>query len=93
MSKVTLELFILAVNKLRDLKEKYRKTKNEFESKEFHILIETDFKEIYGQNNDKIRKGHIKKELGELYEEKQKLKDEIDYQENLVEYYRGVINE
>lgn len=93
MVKVTLELFIIAVNKLRDMKTEYRKVKNEYESKEFHILIETDFKELYGQNNDKIRKGHIKETIGDLYEKKQLLKDEIEYQEHLIEYYRGVINE
>ena len=93
MSKVTLELFKIAIDELRDMKNDYRKIKSEYESKEFHILTNTDFKAIYDQNNDKIRKGHIQKEIGNLYNKKEFLKDKIEYQEHLVEYYNGLIKE
>ena len=32
------------------------------------IIAETDFKALYGKNNDKVRKEHVKKELSTWYD-------------------------
>lgn len=67
-----------SLNKQLDILEtKECFTKDEFEKKENEILLNTDFKEIYGQNNEKIRKNHVKEELSDLYNKKNKLKLEI----------------
>lgn len=43
--------------------------KKDYDQAEQKILNETDFKELYGANNDKIRRNHVKKELANQVEE------------------------
>ena len=93
MNLIRTELFKTTADELKILKEKYLKVKMEYEKREFEIITQTDFKTLYGQNNDKIRKGHVNKELGDKYKEMKELKDKIDYKQNILEYYKVTMNE
>ena len=44
------------------------KFKEKYHREEQRILEETDFKELYGANNQKIRDNHVKEELKDLYD-------------------------
>lgn len=57
--------------KLIELKEYYQKRENE-------IIQNVDFKTLYGANNEKIRKAHVKKTLKNTLEGKQNLELKID---------------
>lgn len=65
-------------NNLKENEEKLCNIKDKYKEQENEILLNTDFKSIYGQNNEKIRNQHIKKELENLYKEKQKLTLQIE---------------
>lgn len=71
------ELFDM--NKELDLrKEEYLSVRREYDKREFEIITTFDFKAEYGKDNEKIRKGHIKEELKELQDKKDRLSLQID---------------
>ena len=84
--------------KLAELEEEQMKLKKFFKEQEFEILTTYNFKETYGKDNDKIRDGHIRKELHEVKDkEKQneleinKLKREIDFIKSLMNMQRELL--
>lgn len=62
--------------------------KKDFEEKEFDIIINTDFDNIYGRNNEKIRKAHIMNELKEEYELMKQTECEHLENERMCDYYK-----
>jgi len=52
------------INGLLDKEYKLLTLKNYKEDKESYIINNTDFKKLYGANNDKVRKAHVTKKLG-----------------------------
>lgn len=85
------ELLEKTIENVKSCHQEYIKIRDEFERQELEILCNTDFKELYGANNDKIRKAHIKKELNDLYNHKNELKIELEYQRNLCDLYKEMI--
>lgn len=69
---------------LINLKETYAEQEQE-------ILSNTDFKELYGANNDKVRKNHIKKELKSLEDAKNDLNVSIDYLKRRIEFIKSIM--
>lgn len=53
-------------------------TKEQYSNREQEILNNTDFKELYGANNQKIRDNHVKKELKNIVDTKNSLELGID---------------
>lgn len=80
------------INELKEDEKELCSIKSIFNSKEFDILTNTNFNELYGQNNEKIRKEHIKKELKELIDKKEELKLKIDYNKRLLDLVKSMIN-
>lgn len=91
MKNYKLDLLQVTIELVKDTHINYIKVRDEFEKQELEILCNTDFKEIYGANNEKIRKAHIKKELKELYDKKNELKIDLEYRRNLVELYKEMV--
>lgn len=86
-----LDLLRITIENCRNTHIEYIQTRDEFERKELEILCNTDFKEIYGANNEKIRKAHVKKELKELYDKKNQLKIDLEYERNLIDLGKEMV--
>lgn len=67
-----------------------RQLKKEYLEKSQEIINNTDFKELYGRNNEAIRKEHINKELSELVESIDTLKLMISDRVRRIEYFKAV---
>lgn len=59
--------------------------------KSLEIENNTDFKAIYGKNNDKIRKEHVKNELSDWYETIKELKFSIDWIVRRISFLKQLI--
>ena len=70
---------------LFDLKASY----SQLEQK---IIEETDFKELYGRNNETVRKNHVKNELKDLVDRKHDLELRIDYLKRRCEFIRSIMS-
>lgn len=70
--------------KLWECKEKY-----ELQSEK--IIEETDFKELYGKNNEKLRKEHVKNILYKQHVEIKKLEFSIDYIKRRISYLKKLV--
>ena len=70
---------------LINLKEVYRE-------KEQEIIVNTDFKELYGANNEKVRKHHIEKTLQAMTDAKHDLEISIDYLKRRIDFIKNLMN-
>ena len=66
------------------------KVKNEYLKQSEDIISNTNFKDIYGRNNEGIRKLHIQNELKELCEQKTKLEQETKHMIRKIEYLKNL---
>ena len=55
------------------------------------IIAETDFKEIYGKNNDTVRKTHVKNELMTDYETIKALEFSVDWINRRISFLKELI--
>lgn len=69
---------------LYSLKEKYLMAEQK-------IINETDFKEIYGKNNEKIRNAHVKSKLSHLVMKMKYLEWSIDFINGYIPLLREII--
>ena len=67
------------------------KWKEVYHVKSEEIIAETDFKALYGKNNDKVRKDHVKTELKDWYDTIKELEFSIDYITRRISYLRELI--
>lgn len=65
--------------------------KQEYEDKSQEIIANTDFKELYGANNQKVRDNHIKKELSELTETINDTKLKVEYAKMRISFLKHLI--
>ncbi|WP_305554557.1 hypothetical protein [Methanobrevibacter sp. V74] len=66
------------------LKEKYNELSEE-------IIASTDFKQLYGKNNESVRKNHVKNELLDMANELKELEFSIDYCKRRLNYLKGLV--
>lgn len=79
---------------IRELSEKeidLINLKETYAEQEQEILSNTDFKELYGANNDKVRKNHIKKELKSLEDAKNDLIVSIEYLKRRIDFVKNIM--
>ena len=71
----------------------YMKLKEQYNSKEFEIVYMSDinFKELYGNTSEKVRKQHASVELKLLKDELQGLELSIDYLKRYISFLRELI--
>ena len=65
--------------------------KETYAEKEQEILTTVDFKEIYGANNEKVRRNHIKKELKPLEDSKNELETRISYLQRRIDFIKNLM--
>lgn len=69
---------------LLNLKETYNQMEQD-------IIENTDFKELYGANNQKVRDNHVKNELKDMVEQKQTLELRIDYLKRRIDFIKSIV--
>lgn len=80
------------VKELSDKEVELINLKEVYSEKEQEILLNTDFKELYGKNNDSIRKNHIKKTLQAMTDAKNDLEISISYLKRRIEFIKSLMN-
>ena len=65
--------------------------KTDYNNKEFELLTTFDFKREYGKDNEKIRKGHLRKVYKDLLEDIEDLELSIDYLKRRLTYLKGLV--
>ena len=79
---------------VEDLTEKeieYYYCKERYQSKADVIIAETDFKALYGANNQKVRDNHVKNELSKDYLHLKNLEFSIDWLGRRISFLRELI--
>jgi hypothetical protein len=74
-----LEEWSMLITELCDKEVDLFKCKNEYQVLSDKIIQDTDFKALYGANNQKVRDNHVKGELKDLYDRIKGLEFSIDY--------------
>ena len=65
--------------------------KQVYEIKANEIIEHTDFKELYGANNQKVRDNHVRNELSDWYDIIKDLEFSISYIERRISFLRELI--
>lgn len=69
---------------LINLKEMYLQLEQE-------IIDKTNFKELYGKNNESVRKNHVKNELKDIVDNRNELEISISYLKRKLDFQRQLI--
>ena len=80
-----------AIKELSEKEVELINLKEIYAEKEQEILLNTDFKELYGANNDKIRKNHVKKTLQAMTDAKNDLGVSIDYLKRRIDFIKNLM--
>ena len=80
------------VKELSDKEVELINLKEVYSEKEQEILLNTDFKELYGKNNEGIRKNHIKKTLQAMTDAKNDLEISISYLKRRIEFIKSLMS-
>ena len=62
-----------------------------YEIKANEIIEHTDFKELYGANNQKVRDNHVRNELSDWYDTIKELEFSIDYISRRISFLRELV--
>lgn len=65
--------------------------KQVYEIKANEIIEHTDFKELYGANNQKVRDNHVRNELSDWYDTIKELEFSIAYIERRISFLRELV--
>ena len=79
------------VNELSIKEEELYELKNKIQGKEELILKETDFKALYGANNQKVRDNHVRGLLESDFQMKHDLEMSIDYLSRRISFLRELV--
>lgn len=80
-----------SINELNDISIELINLKETYAQMEQDIIENTDFKEIYGANNQKVRDNHVKNELKDLVDKKHDLELRIDYLKRRIDFIKNVM--
>lgn len=79
------------IDEIKEKETELHTLKKEYREKETELLLNTDFKGIYGANNDKIRNNHIKKELSDEYDAIKRLEFNINEIKRTIDYIKQLV--
>ena len=79
------------VNELSSKEVEYFTRKESYNRLSSEIIESTDFKALYGKNNEKVRKEHVKGELAVEFKELKALEFSVDWIRNYIIFLREVI--
>jgi len=88
---VLLDVYEDMVVELSDKEVELFNLKEAYLIAERKIIEETDFKELYGANNQKVRDQHVKAELQDMVDRKASLQFSIDFIRNYIPLLREVL--
>lgn len=80
------------VNELSTIEVDLFNKKEEYQGLSEEIISSTDFKALYGKNNESVRKQHCREELSEQYDEIKKLEFNIDYCKRRISFLKSLIH-
>lgn len=80
------------INELSEKELALIEWKNVYRIKEEEILNNTDFKALYGANNEKVRRNHVKNELADWDNIIIDLQLSIDYITRRISFLKGLVN-
>ena len=86
-----LEEWTMLITELSDKEVDLFKCKNEYQVLSDKIIMDTDFKALYGANNQKVRDNHVKGELKDLYDRIKGLEFSIDYLTRRIVFLKELI--
>lgn len=81
-----------AVDEITEKEKELINIKETYAQMEQQILEETDFKELYGANNQKVRDNHVKNELKDLVDKKQDLQLRTDYLKRRIDFIKNLMS-
>lgn len=76
---------------LSDKEKELITLKESYNQMEQEIIAETDFKALYGKNNETVRKNHVKNELKDLVDNKHDLELRINYLKRRISYIKELL--
>lgn len=77
---------------LSDKEVDYYNLKEKYNGLSENIIASTDFKELYGKNNETVRKNHVKNELSDIVSELKTLEFSIDYIKRRISFLKQLIH-
>lgn len=86
-----LEEWTRMITELSDKEVELFKCKTEYQFLSDKIIQDTDFKALYGANNQKVRDNHVKCELSDLYDTIKSLEFSIDYLTRRIVFLKELI--
>lgn len=89
---VDLEEWSKLIIELTDKEIKYYDLKEKYNGLSENIIASTDFKELYGKNNETVRKNHVKNELSDIVSELKTLEFGIDYIKRRISFLKQLIH-
>lgn len=80
------------IKELSDKEIDYHNKKEEYKALSQEVIETTDFKALYGRNNESIRKQHVRDELRAYYEDIKDLEFSMNYIERQISYLKELIH-
>jgi len=80
-----------AILELTDKEREQINLKETYAQMEQEIIDNTDFKELYGANNQKVRDNHVKAELKDLVDKKHDLELRINYLKRRIDFIKAIM--
>ena len=81
----------IAIEELAEKEKEQINLKETYNQLEQDILLNFDFKEAYGKNNESIRKNHVKNELKDIVDRQNDLKLRINYLVRRIDFIKNIM--
>ena len=81
-----------AVEEITEKEKELITLKETYVQMEQKIIDETDFKELYGKNNEAVRKNHVKNELKDMVDERHDLELRISYLKRRIDFIKSLMS-
>ena len=78
------------ISKLDTVERELYAMKEKYNSLSEEIIRKTDFKALYGKNNETVRKNHVKKELSDMAGKIQEHKFTVDHLQRRISFLKAM---
>lgn len=79
------------ISEITDKEHRLHQCKEVYQALSEKIIADTDFKKLYGANNQSVRNNHVKHELSNEYDEIKRLEADIAYINRRIPYLKELI--
>ena len=80
------------INEINDKETELITLKETYNQMEQKIIDETNFKALYGKNNEAVRKNHVKNELKDMVDERHDLELRISYLKRRIDFIKSLMS-